>query len=255
MSIQSKMRLPLGVRNVVTRPLRMDDSDVYFALRGKILDIGDGKYFSDSYTREQELTTDQQRRDWCAETEDHCIIGTFVDEELIGVMMITRQGPPGSPIVEWEATWLDPKYRGYGIARPAYETVIQWTKEHGYKYAVVYIRDENERSLKIRRNQNFTYLYTKEPEIWADGSDGVAHCCILDLHSVEHDKSVGSTIQQLETILVSLNREVPSLEARIRHRIEVLRNMPANEVAPWPQPVRAINPARRHQRQKNTADM
>ena len=254
MSAQSKGRLPLDPRRVVARPLKADDSDAYFALRDTILEIGDGKYFSDSYTRERELISGQQRRSWCAEAPDHCIIGTFIDEELVGVMMITRQGPPGSPIVEWEATWLDPEFRGHGLAKPAYEAVAQWTKDHGYKYAVVYIRDENERSQEIRQKQNFIYLYTKEPETWADGSDGVAHCGILDLHSTDHRGSVEATIRRLGVILAALRGEVPSLEAGIGRRIETLRKMPASDVAPWPRPARTTNPAHRHRRRQKVVE-
>jgi GNAT superfamily N-acetyltransferase len=181
--------------NLVIRPLTADDSRAYRAIRQKILDIGDGKYFSDSYTREKQLLTEQEWRDWCTETREHCIIGIFTGEELVGVMMITMQGAAGSRIAEWEATWLDPRYRKYGIAKLAYEKVHQWTLDNGYQYAVVFIRDENIRSRDIRLKQGFVYMYTKPDEVWADGSIGRAHCYVLALLPLKAQQPVLSRLE------------------------------------------------------------
>lgn len=67
------------------------------------------------------LLTDQQWREWCTESRKHCITGTFVDAQLAGVMANTQQWPALPHVVEWEATWLAPEYRGFGIAQQAYE--------------------------------------------------------------------------------------------------------------------------------------
>ena len=107
-----------GIR-AIARCLGPDDAQAYRALRKRILDIGDGRFFSDSYEREGRLLTDQQWRDWCTEGREHCIIGTFVDGQLAGVMAITQQWPALPHVVEWEATWLAPEYRGFGRSRPS----------------------------------------------------------------------------------------------------------------------------------------
>lgn len=192
----------------VIRPLTAGDSGAYRALRAKILAIGDRKYFSDSYEREKQFTTEQQWRDWCTETREHCIFGIFDQTSLIGVMMITMQGPQGSLVAEWEATWLDPRYRGCGIAKPAYEKVQQWSRDNGYEYAVVYIRDDNQRSREIREKQGFTYVRTKRGETWADGSKGNAHFFVLNLLAKDLTHGpYGQATKALEETLAALTSE------------------------------------------------
>jgi L-amino acid N-acyltransferase YncA len=165
------------------RPLTGDDSNAYRALRQRILDIGDGRYFSDSYEREAKLTTPQLWGDWCTEKREHCIMGTFADKQLVGVMMITQQGDAKSPVVEWEATWLHPDYRMGGVARMAYQRVHDWTVQQGYRYAAVFIREDNCRSQDIRTRQGFQRVYTIPNETWADGSVASTHAYVLDLRA------------------------------------------------------------------------
>jgi RimJ/RimL family protein N-acetyltransferase len=193
--------------NPAIRPLTADDSKAYRALRSRILELGEGRYFNTSYTRESQLLTKEQWREWCTETKEHCIIGLFIGKELVGVMMVTMLGPSEDLTAEWEATWLEPKYRGWGLARPAYEQVEQWTKEHGYKHAVVFIRDDNTRSRAIREKQGFSYVKTIHNEIWADGSRASEHVFVKKLSSDISEKTtpympatnyLGSTLKFLE---------------------------------------------------------
>lgn len=197
---------PRELHQISIRPLTGEDCNAYRALRQKILDIGDGRYFSDSYTREQQLTTDQLWRDWCTEKSEHCIMGTFADKELVGVMMITQQGQPDSPVVEWEATWLDPHYRSGGVAKAAYEQVNQWTLDQGYAFAAVFIRDDNKHSQDIRRKQGFVYAYTLYDEVWADGSVGNTHAFLLDLRGSTPHERHQQTVIHLKEALAHLNQ-------------------------------------------------
>ncbi|HAX91168.1 MAG TPA: hypothetical protein DCY07_03035 [Rhodospirillaceae bacterium] len=162
------------------RPLTARDSFAYRTLRKEIIDIGEGKYFNTSYTRENGLT-EKQWMDWCTETRDHCIFGTFLGDDLIGVMMVTRFGSPEDLTAEWEATWLNPNYRECGIAKLSYHKVQAWTKKHGYNYAKVFIREDNSRSRLIREKQGFVYIKTIPNEMWADGSIAAEHVFIKDL--------------------------------------------------------------------------
>jgi GNAT superfamily N-acetyltransferase len=191
---------------VEIRPLTGDDSHAYRALRQKILDIGDGRYFSDSYEREQKLTTEQLWRDWCTEKREHCIIGTFANNTLAGIMMVTQQGDRSSAVVEWEATWLDPHYRNGGIAKAAYEKVYQWTIDQGYTFAAAFIRADNQRSQDIRKKQGFAYAYTLQDEKWADGSIGDTHAFILDLRASTPELRHQQTIQNLGLVLAFLSQ-------------------------------------------------
>jgi RimJ/RimL family protein N-acetyltransferase len=164
------------------RALTADDNRIYRALRQRILDLGDGRYFSDSYIREKQLNNEHAWREWCTERPDHCIFGTFANGALIGIMMVTRYGEPEDRTVEWEAIWLHPNYRRLGIAKRAYEKIQQWTEEQGYRRVVTFIRTDNERARHIRQKQGARLVSTKHDEVWADGSIGDVHVFILDLY-------------------------------------------------------------------------
>jgi RimJ/RimL family protein N-acetyltransferase len=175
--------------SLVIRPLVASDSPAYRALRTKILNTSDARYFSDSYERERQLTESEWLQ-WCSETPEHCILGTFDECKLIGIVMITRQGDSDSPIVEWEAVWLDPSYRGKGIGKAAYEKAKKWSQSQGYKYIVEFIRADNATSLHICMNIGFKYAYTIRNELWADGSVADTHAYLLDLRSEAYKYSL-----------------------------------------------------------------
>ena len=154
------------------RSLTEDDALAYFERRDYILSIGDGHFFSDSYERERELKTEQQRRDWCTEKHDHCIIGAFTNDKLVGFVMITQYGPPAELTVEWEAAWIHPQYRGTGITKALYEEVERWTVDQGYRFVKSFIREDNKRWLDIRRRLGFIEIGTKYISLWADNTGG-----------------------------------------------------------------------------------
>jgi len=168
------------------RPLVADDAEAYRALRQGVLLAGGGRYFSDSYVREQSFTSLDDWRAWCAETDKHCIIGTFHGAALIGIMGVIAYGDPSEKTVEWELTWLDPRYRGTGLAQAAYEMEHRWSVEKGFSNAVVFIRQDNVRSIAIRRKQGFELFGSKKEE-WADGSVATALCFRKSLseHSIK----------------------------------------------------------------------
>jgi RimJ/RimL family protein N-acetyltransferase len=171
----------LAVPQVYIRPLTGDDSIAYRTLRQRILDLGDGRCFSDSYVREKQLKTEYAWHQWCTETQDHCIFGTFDADELIGVMMVTRYEGFGDRTVEWEAVWLDPRYRRLGIAKQAYQRAQEWSERNGYHRVVGFIRADNARAREIFERLGGRYICTKHDEVWADGSIASFHTFLLDL--------------------------------------------------------------------------
>jgi len=163
------------------RPLTGNDTSAYFERRDHILKIGEGHFFSDSYEREDKLITEQKRRDWCTEKHDHCILGAFADRNLVGFVMITQYGPPADKTVEWEAAWVDPRYRGTGLTKALYEEVEKWTVSEGYRFVKSFIREDNKRWLDIRRRTGFVEIGTKYVSHWADNTDGNMVILIRDL--------------------------------------------------------------------------
>jgi GNAT superfamily N-acetyltransferase len=205
------------------RSLTGHDAEAYRALRQRILALGDGRFFSDSYEREGRLITPGRWRDWCEEKRGHCIMGTFANDALIGVMMITQQGE-GSPVVEWEATWLDPLFRRHGIGKAAYEQVYQWSLERGFDFAAVFIRADNRRSQDIRRQQGFAYAYTVEGETWADGSTADANAYVMGLRAPTPEERRQIALDHLQEVLAFLDQRPGPDENNLRR--------PQNEAVP-----------------------
>lgn len=194
---------PARLEHFVIRILTADDWAAYRSLRQNIIAIGDGRFFADSYAREAELTTVAQWRDWCTEKSAHCIFGSFVDGALVGVVMVTQLGPQADCIAEWEASWLNPRYRGSGITKAVYRQVQQWTMEQGYEYVRVFIRANNAHWQDVRRKLGFYSIGTKRALTWADGS-------VADAHIFELDLAGGSILDQSGDIDRRLLRSLAS---------------------------------------------
>lgn len=183
------------------RPLTLADAAFYRALRQHILHRGGGRFFSDSYVREKTFSCPADWQQWCTETKEHCIIGTFYGTSLIGIMGIIAYGDPEDKTVEWELTWLEPEYRGTGLAQAAYEIEHAWSVSNGYKKAVVFIRHDNQRSIDIRKKQGFQFVEAKN-EQWADGSAAPALCFTMDLADcqTQRERALASLKQTLELL-------------------------------------------------------
>ena len=188
---------------------------------GEVLDVGDGRFFSNSYEREARLTTSELWRDWCTEKREHCIIGTFAEKALIGAMMITRQGAASSPVVEWEATWLDPLFRGHKVGKAGYERVTQWSLDHGFSFAAVFIRADNQRSQDIRAHQGFAYAYTVPGETWADGSVADTNAYVMGLRASTPAERRQLALDHMEEILAFLDQG-PHAAPTPKDRLDVL---------------------------------
>lgn len=200
------------------RPLTAADSTAYRTLRQRVLNTDDACYFSDSYERERHLTESQWLR-WCTETPAHCILGTFADNTLVGIIMITRQGSPDSPLVEWEAAWLDPRYRGTGIGKLAYQQARQWSHTQGYKFVVGFIRDTYTPALDICRKQGFVYAYTIQDEVWADGSIADTKAFLLDLRPQASEYIAKPVFERFQEVFPFLNQGVHAPPRQNRDKI------------------------------------
>jgi RimJ/RimL family protein N-acetyltransferase len=207
--VESDTLVDRGAPNqVVFRPLIAGDSEAYRRLRQRVLDLGEGRFFNTSYTKDRQTTTEEQWRERCAQTELRCTLGVFVEGELVGIMGILPYGDPANRTAELESTWIDPKYRRSGVARQAYAEVRQWCLEHGYRYAILEIRADNTRSREIREKQGAVYLFTRRNVAWADGSTADTVFYLLDyLISADRSRSMEDAIGFLEVALTFLKQE------------------------------------------------
>jgi RimJ/RimL family protein N-acetyltransferase len=199
---------PVGLDQVVFRPLIAADSEAYRRLRQRVLDLGEGRFFNTSYDKDRQSTSEDQWRERCAETPVRCTIGIFVEGALVGIMGILPYGDPANRTAELESTWIDPQYRRTGVAREAYERVRQWCLEHGYRYAIIEIRADNTRSREIREKQGVTYLFTRRNVAWADGSTADTLFFLQNLlPGAERSRSLDQAIPFLEAALTFLKQE------------------------------------------------
>lgn len=193
---------------VVIRPLTAADSAAYRRIRQHVLDVGEGKFYSSSYTVERQLTTEEQWREWCTETPGRCTIGFFLESELIGIMGIAAYGDPEDRIAELSTSWLYPKYRRSGLAKQGREIVREWCRERGYRYMVIDIRVDNTRMQGTREKEGAMYLYTRPSVTWADGSTADANYFMEDLTpGTVRSRSVGQAIEYLEAAVAFLKHE------------------------------------------------
>jgi RimJ/RimL family protein N-acetyltransferase len=196
------------IDRVVMRPLTAADSAAYRRLRQHILAIGEGRFYSTTYTLERQLTTEEQWREWCTESPVRCTIGFFLEGELIGIMGVASYGDPEHGIAEIGSSWIPPEYRSSGLAIRGRERVRDWCREHGYSYTVVDIRADNPRRRETREREGAVYVYTKRNVTWADGSSADANLLMESLTpGTEKSRSLGQAVAFLEAALVFVKHE------------------------------------------------
>jgi RimJ/RimL family protein N-acetyltransferase len=193
---------------IVLRPVTGADSAAYRRLRQHVLDIGEGRFYSSSYTDEQKLTTEDHWRDWLTESPVRCTIGSFIDGELIGVIRAACYGDPSNRVAEFGASWIPRKYRRSGLARRGRDKAREWALEHGYRYGVIDIRSDNTPMQDTRKKEGAVYVYTKRNVTWADGTTDDAHYFMEDLVlGAEATRSLDRAIAFCEAALALLKHE------------------------------------------------
>lgn len=129
-------------------------------------------HYGDIYTnyyRAIEIETNYFWKDLCNETDGHCFFGLFILEKLVGAMRVmTWEEDPSGETALWLSAYMKAEYRSRGLARNLYLAREKWTREKGYKRAVFYILEGNQRSMAIHEKHGARYMYTSEME-WYGG--------------------------------------------------------------------------------------
>jgi GNAT superfamily N-acetyltransferase len=238
------------------RSLTADDSDIYFALRGKIARSPLARFYSDSVEREAALDI-QGKKDWCTESDAHCIRGTIEDGQLLTITMLTRQGGPGSPLVELEAAYVDERLRGTGKGRAAYEDALQIAEQKGYRYIIGFVRDEFTPAHHLCSHLGFVHAYTISAEKWADGSICDTKAYVMCLNGKTAEERRANTLVHIDNILQHAQAclHAPELDPQrqaLRHleqTYDALLVPPAPHVQPSSPSMSAERPGVDHVRQ------
>lgn len=104
----------------------------------------------------------QYWRDRCAETDEQCCFGVFDCRNLVGIVTAERWKEDASGLTAlWKSAYLEPDYRGQGIAELMYRAREDWTRQR-FARAVFFIRDGNRRSTEIHVKNGARYLFTRQ---------------------------------------------------------------------------------------------
>jgi RimJ/RimL family protein N-acetyltransferase len=153
----------MEIEGIEVRPFRADEWQAYRAIRLKALDT-DPKFFSSSFEKERDNPDDF----WQQRLAAGGVFGVFVKGQLIGMTGAYVDKADPSAAKFW-GSWLEPAWRGKGLARKMYETRINWAKaQPGVKRILVSHRKSN--AVSKRANQRWGFVFTHAAEaVWPGG--------------------------------------------------------------------------------------
>jgi RimJ/RimL family protein N-acetyltransferase len=109
-------------------------------------------------------------RDWIA-TPTQCVFGLFDGETLVGITAAyTHRDDPDGHTALLGTSYVQPAYRGRGLARLLYETRLAWIRARGtFHRVVVSHRRSNEPSRRAIERCGFE-LTGNQSRTWPDGA-------------------------------------------------------------------------------------
>jgi len=161
--------LPISASEALTiRPLRSDEWEAFRSIRLMALRTEPGMFFS-SFEHDSALGADEWRG-WLA-TQTQCVFGVFAGGTLVGITAVyTHRDDPDGQTALLGTSYVQPAYRGRGLARLLYETRLAWIRSRGtFRRVVVSHRRSNEPSRRAIERYGFA-LTGSEPRTWPDGA-------------------------------------------------------------------------------------
>ena len=137
--------------------------------------------FGSSYAKEVKYSP-RRWRIYLA-SRDNAVWGVFDDGKPVGMTGINmdRHDPTRRRAI-LSGPWLDPAYRGRGLARKMFQTRVSWALRHPYcEIIVVSHRAGNAASQAAALRQGFTFTHAM-PKHWPDGAtaDNVFYKLVLN---------------------------------------------------------------------------
>jgi len=112
------------------RTLTGADGNAFKALRLQALE-NEGRFFAASYEDEKKLS-DGQWRERCTPARDHCLVGIFKEDELIGATAAMKwDGDLGGRTALFRTSYIRPDDRGKGLSSLLFTSRILWAKRDG----------------------------------------------------------------------------------------------------------------------------
>lgn len=154
----------MEIDGIQIRPLTAVEWPAYKAIRLKALE-SDPKFFGETYDEAKAKLDDDWQRHL---TEAHRVVfGVFIHDKLVGMtgIVVDKEDPTGATAKLW-GSWLEPAWRGKGIARKMYEARINWARaQPGIRRVIVSHRKSN--LVSKRANQHWGFKFTHAAErVW-----------------------------------------------------------------------------------------
>ena len=166
-----------GTEQMSIRVLTAKDARSFRSIRLEALKRKEsGKYFGTSYEEEKKQSLDQWRAR-CSEDADHCVVGLFDNNKLVGISAVTKYDEER---VLLGSSYIKPRYRHRKFAPSLNRARIEWAKQqHQFKQAIFFIRDGNIPSMRMHEkytaaaaNDNaepIRHVYDDPNMRWANG--------------------------------------------------------------------------------------
>ncbi len=164
------------------RPLNPADLQAFKAMRLKALQSSPGVFlgtYQDAVARPDSEWLDM------LDQKGKCVFGLYDSDQIIGITAVftQKEDPEGKTGVS-AMSYIEPEYRGRGLAKLLHEARIAWGIEHlPWKRLVIGHREGNEASCRATMAQGFEFT-GKKKITWPDGTEGWDYNYALDLEKL-----------------------------------------------------------------------
>jgi RimJ/RimL family protein N-acetyltransferase len=141
---------------VTAKVVRFAESDwrafAVIRLRALIDALGEG---DSQYQKESAFTAAQWRR----RVRNHAQFATLVDGRPVGLIAAQQENPES---VYLYSLWLEPAFRGRGLARPLVAAAVDWAREQHIRTITLRVASGNLAARAVYESLGFTLAATAE---------------------------------------------------------------------------------------------
>lgn len=132
-----------------TAPLHPDQWELYRGIRLRAL-LDAPNAFGSTHERERDMS----ERDWRGRLEQaRCrTFAAFTDDGAPAGLIVAA---PYEDATGLYAMWVDPDYRGEGIASALVDEVVRWSKARGFSRILLDVADENLAAIALYESKGF----------------------------------------------------------------------------------------------------
>ncbi len=194
LQIGSKVERP----NMISiRRIRLGEADLFRQIRLAALQESPaafGSTYESALRRGPESW--QEQADSTAQGSDRATFLAFESGAPIGIMALYRN-EDGGDSGELLQVWVDPAYKGKGVATAILDAVFEWAGRNGFRTIIATVAQGNDRALKFYKKSGFV----PASDTIADATDGLVLAkevqapvitqIVFETHSLSEDNGAG----------------------------------------------------------------